>query len=87
MQSMRFIQLVSLFLIGKRNNDISAEKNDFLDSLKEIIEEELEYNDALNANQKTARKQELMRILGELDGMISDRFFLKNAREFQDTYY
>ena len=77
-------QLVSY---RKRNGDIGPEKNAFIDSLKELVKEEVELDEEIDETGKLNKTKKMMAIISDIESLITTQFFLKAAREFQDSHY
>jgi hypothetical protein len=66
---------------------INAQKNLYLKSVKQLIDDETSVNFDTPDNDKLKLKQELLKTLKDMDSLITDYFYLNRAREFQYSNY
>lgn len=83
----------SIYLLPKtkedieKNYDIKKQKSLYIESLRQLIEDENKIDFNTVGEQKHARSRELNKIVDELDNLISDNFYLRRAQEFQYRHY
>ncbi len=79
----------SIYLLPKEKNDIqktyaiSKQKNLYLKSLRQLIEDEC----YTLGKEKLERIKKLNEFVNELDKLITDHFYLRRAQEFQYEHY
>ncbi|WP_162996513.1 hypothetical protein [Mucilaginibacter celer] len=71
----------------EKQYDISKQKQLYLNALKQQITDELNSNFEFLDKEKPKVKKELFEIVKELDNLITDYFYLENARTFQYANY
>ena len=69
-----------------KSYDITKQKMLYINALKQQITDELNNGDFLES-EKSDKKKELFETVKELDGLITDYFYLKSARTFQYSNY
>ena len=67
--------------------NITAQKQLYISALKQRIDDELGANSELPAKEKAATKAELYKTVNDIDGLITEYFYLKMAQKFQYTKY
>jgi hypothetical protein len=70
-----------------KNYDISKQKELYINSLKQIIKDEISDDNEIPSKYKKKSETELFKIVGKLDVLITDYFYLREARSFQYGYY
>jgi hypothetical protein len=83
----------SIYLLPKTKDDISKtyditkQKELYIKSLRQLIEDESKIDFNTLGQEKTERNKELNKIVDELDRLIADNFYLRRAQEFQYGHY
>ncbi|MES2375854.1 MAG: hypothetical protein V4553_04720 [Bacteroidota bacterium] len=67
--------------------DISRQKTLYINSLRQKITDELNSNFDINKEDKPKLKKELFETVNQLDGLITNYFYLKMTQEFQYSNY
>ncbi|MCD8742076.1 hypothetical protein LT679_15790 [Mucilaginibacter roseus] len=67
--------------------NIDKQKKLYTDALKQYISDELDNDMEFTQNEKPVLKKELFQTVDEIDSLISERFFLAQAQEFQYAHY
>jgi hypothetical protein len=83
----------SVYLLPKKKEDIektydiSKQKDLYIKSLRQLIDDEnaIDFNGL--GNDKIHRNKDLNKIVDELDRLITENFYLRRAQEFQYEYY
>ncbi len=94
-QSRRILGYVeySIYLLPKTKDnisktyDISKQKEIYIKSLRQLIEDESQIDFNSVGQEKVERTKNLNRIVDELDKLITDNFYLRRAQEFQYSHY
>lgn len=72
----------------ERDYNIEKQKAIYLASLRQLIEDEVRIDPyQFTPKKKKKRTKELLQIVDELQPLITDRFYLKCAQEFQYSHY
>lgn len=66
---------------------ISRQKTLYINSLKQLINDELSTNFDISEKDKPALKRSLLKTVTEMDGLITNYFYLNMAKEFQYSNY
>lgn len=83
----------SIYLLPKgkgdisKTYDISKQKELYIKSLRQLIEDESEIDLETLGQEKVARNKELNAIVDKLDKLITDNFYLRRAQAFQYVHY
>lgn len=83
----------SIFLLPKSKDDlsktydISKQKDLYISSLHQIIEDESEIDFRTLGQEKINRSQSLHKLVDQLDALITDIFYLRRAQAFQYQCY
>ncbi|WP_438966708.1 hypothetical protein [Flavobacterium sp.] len=83
----------SIYLLPKSKDDISKtyditkQKDFYIKSLRQLIEDESKIDFETLGQEKIARNKKLKAIVGELNKLITDNFYLRRAQEFQYGHY
>jgi hypothetical protein len=83
----------SVYLLSVKNDnlkktyDFSNQKELYIKSLRQLIEDELKIDDEILEKEKEKRKQDLNKTVDELNTLIKDLFYLRRAQEFQYSHY
>lgn len=83
----------AVYIYGKQPNEKSypadKEKKFFIGGLKQKVLDDEQYNfdAAVDVVAKKKRKEELLKLVYELDQLITDHFYLEEAQEFQYSHY
>lgn len=72
--------------ISKRY-DISKQKELYMQSMRQLIEDEIEIDDQIVGDEKIGRSKELNILVDDLDKLISDNFYLRRAQAFHYRHY
>ena len=75
---------------GRKEFDISTQRNLYVKSLKQIIEDEIEHDHNgiyANDSERKEAKRVLMAKADHINSLITDYFYLKNVRDFQYSMY
>jgi hypothetical protein len=67
--------------------DISKQKSLYINSLKQFINDELSTNFDISEKDKPALKKSLLKTVIDIDGLITNYFYLDKAKEFQYSNY
>jgi hypothetical protein len=67
--------------------DISKQKRLYIQSLRQLIDDELRVDGETLEREKKKRKQELNTTVDNIDKAITDNFYLRRAQEFQYEHY
>lgn len=67
--------------------DISKQKALYIQSFRQLVNDEIQIDNETLAQEKTMRKKELNDIVGNIDKAITDNFYLRRAQEFQYEHY
>jgi hypothetical protein len=67
--------------------NISKQKILYSNSLKQAISDEVNANPELTEKEKTALKKDLFKTVHEIDGLMTDYFYLESTRKFQYANY
>lgn len=67
--------------------DITKQKEFYIKSLRQLIEDESKIDFETLGQEKIARNKNLNAIVDELDKLITDNFYLRRAQEFQYGHY
>lgn len=70
-----------------KNYPINKQKKIFIDGLHQFINEEVDNDGDVLAGKKANRKKELFNIVGQIDKLITDNFYLKQVQRFFYSYY
>lgn len=66
---------------------IDKQKAQYINSLKQLIEDENKIDFDTKESEKSARLKKLNKLVDELEGLITDLFYLRQAQKFQYTNY
>lgn len=83
----------SIYLLPKtkedilKTYDITKQKELYIKSLQQLIEDESKIDFNTLGQEKIERNKELNKIVDELDKLITDLFYLRRAQEFQYGHY
>ncbi len=83
----------SIYLLPKKKEDIqktydiTKQKELYIKSLRQLIEDESKIDFNTLGKSKIERSKELNKIVDGLDKLITDNFYLRRAQEFQYEYY
>ena len=66
---------------------IKKQKANYIESLRQLIEDESKIDFKTSGINKIERIQKLNKIVDELDKLITDNFYLRRAQEFQYGHY
>lgn len=83
----------SIYLLPKTKSDISKtyditkQKEFYIKSLRQLIEDESKIDFNTLGKEKIERTKNLNKIVDELDNLITDNFYLRRAQEFQYGHY
>jgi hypothetical protein len=83
----------SIYLLPKNNDnisktyDITKQKELYIKSLRQLIEDENKIDFNTLGQEKIERTKKLNKIVDELDKLITDNFYLRRAQEFQYGHY
>jgi hypothetical protein len=83
----------SIYLLPKekkdieKNYDIAKQKELYLQSIRQLIEDESKIDFTTLGKEKTERNKELNLIVDQLDRLITDNFYLRRAQEFHYRHY
>jgi len=83
----------SIYLLPKTKDDISktyditTQKELYIKSLRQLIEDESKIDFNTFGQEKIERTKKLNKIVDELDKLITDNFYLRRAQEFQYVHY
>ncbi len=83
----------SIYLLPKNNEnisktyDITKQKELYIKSLRQLIEDENKIDFNTLGQEKIERTNKLNKIVDELDKLITDNFYLRRAQEFQYDHY
>jgi len=82
---------VYLYSISKDNfektYDIAKQKNLYIQSLRQLIEDESNIDFETLGKNKIERKIELNKTVDTIDKLLTDNFYLRRAQEFHYTHY
>lgn len=67
--------------------NIKKQKKLYIDTLKQYINDELDNDMEFTQNEKPVLKKKLFQTVDEIDSLITERFFLAQAQEFQYANY
>ena len=67
--------------------DISKQKDVYIKSLRQLIDDESKIDSATSEQEKIKRKKELNAIVDKIDKTITDNFYLRRAQEFHHVHY
>jgi hypothetical protein len=67
--------------------NIAAQKQLYINALKQRIDDELSTNIELSDKQRAATKADLYQTVNDINGLISEYFYLKMAQQFQYSKY
>jgi len=70
-----------------KNYDISKQKNLYINSIKQLITDELNNNFDMAESKKPQLKKKLLETVNHMDGLITNTFYLKMAQQFQYSNY
>lgn len=71
----------------EKTYDISKQKELYIQSLRQLINDESEIDYETLGQEKAERTKKLNEIVSEVDRLITDNFYLRRAQEFQYTNY
>lgn len=83
----------SIYLLPENNDnisktyDITKQKELYIKSLRQLIEDENKIDFNTLGQEKVERTKKLNKIVDELDKLITDNFYLRRAQEFQYGHY
>lgn len=83
----------SIYLMPKtkqdveKTYDIAKQKNLYIKSLRQLVEDESKIDFNSQGEDKIDRYKELYKIVDNLDGLITDNFYLRRAQEFHYGHY
>lgn len=83
----------SIYILPKSKNDvfktyeIKKQKELYIKSLRQLIEDENKIDPNALGNEKIERIKEQNKIIDELDKLITDNFYLRRVQEFQYRHY
>jgi hypothetical protein len=83
----------SIYILSRFKNDmtktydITKQKELYIKSLRQIIEDESNIDNNLLRQEKIERNKQLNKIVDDLEKLITDNFYLSRAQEFQYEYY
>jgi hypothetical protein len=67
--------------------NIAKQKSLYISSLKQLINDDLSTNFDISEKRKPTLLKELLKTVNDIDGLISNYFYLNNAREFEYSNY
>jgi hypothetical protein len=67
--------------------DISKQKALYIQSLRQLVADEVQNDEEIPAPEKTGSRKELNAIIDSIDKAITDNFSLRRAQEFQHNHY
>lgn len=67
--------------------DITKQKEIYIKSLRQLISDESSIDNETTGTEKDKRRNDLYKIVDNLEGLISDIFYLRRAQEFQYENY
>lgn len=67
--------------------NIAKQKKLYINQLKQIIEDEVSVDNEIAVQDKQMEKNELFKTVSEIDGLITDYFYLKMTQNFQYSHY
>jgi len=67
--------------------NIAAQKELYIKALKQLIDDELSINHELSKKHRVMTKAELYKTVVEIEGLITEYYYLKMAQRFQYTKY
>ncbi len=70
-----------------KSYDITKQKEIYIESLQQLINDEMGINKNESIQALNEPKKELFKIVADLKKMITDDFYLKRAQEFQYSHY
>lgn len=71
----------------EKTYDITNQKEIYIKSLRQLITDESSIDNETTVSEKNLRKKDLNKIVDNLEGLISDIFYLRRAQEFQYRNY
>jgi hypothetical protein len=83
----------SIYLFSKNEDSfgksypIRKQKDIYIQSLRQLVEDEVKMDVELKGSEKVSRSRELNKIVDGLDSLITDKYDLYAAQEFQYTHY
>jgi len=83
----------SIYLLPKskedveKTYDITKQKEFYIRSLRQLIEDESKIDNETLGKEKIERTKELNKIVDDLDKLITDNFYLRRAQEFHYEHY
>ncbi len=83
----------SIYLLPKtkedisKTYDISKQKELYIKSLRQLIEDESKIDFNTLGEEKNEQTKKLNKIVNEIDKLITDNFYLRRAQEFQYVHY
>lgn len=83
----------SIYLLPKKKEDIEKtydikkQKEFYIKSLRQLIDDENKIDFNTTGNDKIERTKELYKLVDELDKLITDIFYLRRAQEFHYGHY
>ena len=71
----------------EKTYDISKQKELYIKSLRQLIDDESKIDNETLGNDKIARIKELNKIVDDLNKLITDNFYLRRTQEFHYGHY
>ena len=70
-----------------KDYSISSQKELFVKSLKQGIIDEVTSDKGISPSEKSEKEDELFRVINNLNNLVTDYFYLQQARKFEYSYY
>lgn len=67
--------------------NVSSQKDIYIKSLRQLINDEIEIDDEINDDYKLEKKEELNHRVNSIEKLITDIFYLRRAQEFHYRFY
>jgi len=71
----------------EKTYDISKQKQLYINSLRQLVTDEISIDLETPKQEKPERTKELNKIVGNIDKLITNNFYLRNAQAFQYDHY
>lgn len=71
----------------EKTYDIAKQRDIYIESLRQMIDDESKINNETLENEKIKQRKELNKTVDELDKLITDNFYLRRAQEFHYRHY
>ena len=71
----------------KKTYDFSNQKELYIKSIRQLIEDELKIDDEILENEKEERKQDFNNTIDEISILLTDLFYLRRTQEFHYSHY